>query len=115
MVLLAGCGSPQSTGPRLRITNTSSFPLDRVVVMFPNEQVTFGPIPTGETSDYQPIEHGVYGYAAYQVTFDGQTITQPVLDWMGATPLDGESFTNVLVVDPQQPQWSMVQSEVRQE
>ena len=57
----------------------------------------------------------MYGYAAYQVTFDGQMITQPVLDWMGAAPLDGDSFTYVLSVDPQQPQWSMVQSEVRQE
>ena len=116
-LLVVGCtqtpeAAAQPEGPRLRITNTSGIDLDQVVVIFPDERITFGPLAAGATSDYQPVRHGVYGYAAYEVTFDGQTINQPVLDWMGATPLQGEAFTYAVTVDPEQPRWQMVQGEV---
>jgi hypothetical protein len=119
-LVLLGCAQAppevsQPTAPQLRITNTTDVTLDQVVVIFPNERIRFGPVPAGATTDYQPVRHGVYSYAAYAVTFNGRTVNQPVLDWMGAQPLAGTAFTYELSVDPQQPDWGVIQSEVRQE
>lgn len=113
---LIGCGqaaTAQPDIPQLRIMNASEFVLERVVVIFPQERVMFGPVAAGETTAYQPVSNGVYGYAAYEMTFDGRTIKQDVLDWMGEKPLNGSAFTYVLSVDPQRPDWQIVQHEVQ--
>ena len=47
--------------------------------------------------------------------FDGRTVNQPVIDWVGERPLAGQSFTYVLSIDPQRPEYSMIRSEVRRE
>lgn len=120
--MLIGCGqaataplpnaAAQSDVPQLRITNASEFVFDRVVVFFPREQITFEAVAPGATTPYQPVQRGVYGYAAYEMTFDGRTIKQDVLDWMGEKPLPGSAFTYVLSVDPQRPDWQIVQHQV---
>jgi heat shock protein HslJ len=99
----------------LRITNGNPFPLDRVVVILPDERIDFGSLASGETSDYQEARYGVYAYAAFEVAFDGQTIEQPVVDWVGEYPLPGESFTYVLSIDPKRPFMLQIQNQVRQE
>ena len=50
----------------------------------------------------------MYRYAAYQVRVNGATVTQPVIDWVGERPMDGESFTYALDVDTGRPFHSMV-------
>jgi hypothetical protein len=111
--IAAGCTPFRFGRPQLRIANTSRFALDRLVVIFPNERIVFGPIPAGVTTAYQPAEHGVYGYAAYEGVADGRVFQQPVIDWVGEQPLAGARFTYALSVDPQRDAWSIVQAEVR--
>ena len=124
-VTLTGCGQAATTPspnaavqpdvPQLRITNASDLALDRVVVIFPKEQITFQAVAPGATTAYQSVSNGVYGYAAYEITFDGRTVKQNVLDWMGEVPMHGSAFTYVLSVDSQRPDWQIVQHEVRQD
>ena len=68
-------------------------------MLFPEDQVAFGDIAAGETSPYREVAHGVYSYAAYRLEVDGGLVTQPVIDWVGEVPMDGESFTYALLVD----------------
>jgi heat shock protein HslJ/Tol biopolymer transport system component len=100
---------------RLRVTNDSPYHLDRVVVIFSDERIAFGSLAAGETSTYRAVRRGVYGYAAYNVVVDGQTIDQPVVDWVGEQPLDGESFTYVLSIDPERPFMQQIQGEVHED
>lgn len=71
--------------------------------MFPDEQIAFGSVPAGATTEYQSGQNGVYSYAAYQATIDGERIMQGVTDWVGEQPLDGNACTCVLEIALQQP------------
>jgi hypothetical protein len=85
---------------RLRLTNQSALPLYGLLVIFPNERVDFGDIPAGATTAYKVFSRGVYRYAAYNVEVDGQKYRQPVIDWIGETPIPGAAFTYILEADP---------------
>lgn len=92
--------TPLSTSQTLRLINQSSYDLQNLEVIFPDERVAFGDVPAGSTSAYHEFPHGVYRYAAYGVEIDGKRYEQPVIDWVGESPMDGQSFTYVLDVDP---------------
>ncbi len=87
---------------RLRITNQSAVTLGDLVVIFPNERIDFGDIPAGATTGYKVFSYGVYRYAAYNIELDGQIYEQPVMDWIGETPMQGEDFTYILEADAAQ-------------
>jgi len=93
---LAGCG-PEAQ--MLRVANHSGWNISRLVVLFPDERIDFGAIPAGATSEYKPVPHGVYSYAAYEVELDGRTYRRPVMDWVGEKPMVGLAFTYVVDVD----------------
>lgn len=129
LFVLGACAAPSSaevtpprpttsstsfTPVRLRITNTSATPLDQLIVMFPNEQIDFGAIPAGATTDFQPVQGGVYSYAAYRATINRQPLTQGGSDWLGEQPLVGTRFTYVLSINLQQP-LAPISSEVQPE
>ncbi len=85
---------------KLRIINKSTFSIQRLEVWFPQDGVDFGDVLPGATTDYQVIPHGVYRYAAYVVEINGQKYEQPVVDWVGESPMNGKAFTYILDVDP---------------
>jgi hypothetical protein len=85
---------------KLRISNQSSFTIHDLYVRFPDERVEFRDVLPGVTTDYQVVSLGVYRYAAYDVVVDGQEYQQPVVDWMGESPMNGNAFTYILDVDP---------------
>ena len=84
----------------LRITNQSTLSIRRLVVRFPEDRVDFGEVAPGATTEYQAVSHGVFRYAAYDVELEGQKYQQPVIDWVGETPMNGKAFTYILDVDP---------------
>ncbi len=92
----------QSQLQRLRITNQSALTLHDLVVSFPDERIEFGDIPGGTTTEYRDVPQGVYRYAAYDVEVNGQKYQQPVVDWMGEIPMQGEAFTCLIEADPSQ-------------
>ena len=95
--------------PRLRITNNGPADLRNLTVMFPDSRIFFGEVPSGTTSEYQPAPAGVYNYAAYEFEVNGETVTQPVIDWMGESPRPGQSYTYVLSYDPSRQNMLMIE------
>lgn len=89
----------QSKLQRLRITNQSNIPLHNLVMRFPDERIEFGDVPGGTTTEYREAPQGVYRYTAYDVEVNGQEYQQPVVDWVGETPMQGENFTYIIDVD----------------
>jgi hypothetical protein len=55
------------------------------------------------------VPKGVYGYAAYRHDLNGETVTQPVIDWVGESPMEGTAFTYTLSLDPSQPALAQIQ------
>lgn len=118
-LLIVACGSsPNSTPtevltnaqtetplqPRLRILNQSNVSLTDLTVIFPKDRIEFGDVPSGAVSEYIAVPNGVYRYAAYTVTIDGRKYEQPVIDWVGETPIQGNDYTYVIDVD--RGQWT---------
>jgi len=89
---------PQNS--RLRITNNGVVDVKGLTIIFPEDRIEFGDIPAGETSEYRDVPHGVFRYAAYRLQVSGNTIEQPVIDWVGERPMDGLAFTYAIEVDP---------------
>jgi hypothetical protein len=52
----------------------------------------------------------MYGYAVYKVTVGGQTLNQPVIDWMDKEPLNSTSFTYQLLANAARPQFQQIQA-----
>jgi hypothetical protein len=110
LIFLADCSStpvrvtPNAGGatPKLRIHNSSPYPLQNLTVIFPQDHISFGNVPAWATTGYREVPHGVFAYAAYQVELEGSSVYQAVVDWMGETPLAGETFTYRILVDPAQ-------------
>jgi len=85
-----------STGPgidSLRVMNAGAEPITALTLTFPDEDVVIGDIGAGQQTQYVSVRHGVYAYASYQFTTVDSVITQGVIDWVGARPLDGARFT----------------------
>ena len=99
---------PLVTEPHLRVENVGETPIQDLVVSFPAASIamaartSFGNIASNQTTAYQPIPTGVYRYAAYEYTLDGATVHQPVVDWVGETPLAGTYFTYQISFDKTQ-------------
>ena len=98
--LLSGCNSRATDTPRLRIKNNGSVPVNNLVVLFPEDSIKFGTIAAGTTTEYKDVPNGVFSYAAYQFEIDGEVITQPVIDWVGESPMNGTLFTYIIDFDP---------------
>jgi len=101
--------TPTTAVRQLRISNTGSVDMENLVVLFPEDRIDFGAIPAGQTTEYQPVPNGVYSYAAYELTVNGEKVDLPVIDWVGAEPMPGETFTYVLELDPEAGRWEMLQ------
>jgi hypothetical protein len=85
---------PAPSGQRLRLTNAGATDILKLSVWFPdNVKVAFGDLAAGQTSDYLEIPGGVYGYAAYEYELNGEMTVQPVIDWVGESPMEGAAFT----------------------
>jgi hypothetical protein len=104
--LLAGCGS---SGTRLRIANSGATPIEGLMVLFPDEEISFGDVPGGTTTEYVVFLRGVYRYAAYRFILNGEQVTQPVIDWVGEEPMEGEAFTYVVEFNPGRPAMQAVE------
>ena len=99
-VVLSGCNLPAANAPSLRIINNGSVPIKNLVVLFPQDRIEFGDVPAGTTTEYKEASNGVFRYAAYQFEVDGQTVTEPAIDWIGENPMSGILFTYTIDYDP---------------
>lgn len=107
-VSLAGCATVPPA-QRMRITNAGTKPITNLVVLFPDQEIPFGNIPPNTTSEYKVFPKGVYAYAAYRYDVNGESVTQPVIDWVGEQPMQGNAFTYTVTYNPNGPQMQRVQ------
>ena len=101
---------------QLRITNAGSVDIMDLTVFFPGATslalatpVKFGDVPAGKTTEYRSVPRGVYRYAAYEYGIDGRSVNQPVVDWVGESPMKGARFTYQIALDPQKQPGSQIQ------
>ena len=97
--ILMGC-STEAELQRLRIRNAGTSTVKDLVVIFPEDRISFGDITPDATTVYREVPYGVYQYAAYRYESDSETMEQPVIDWVGEMPMAGNSFTYVIDFDP---------------
>lgn len=101
--LLTACDSDStpsgpSSGQQLRIVNAGPLSLHQLSALFPAEQVLFGDVHPGATSPYRAVPSGVYRYSAWRFERDGALVVQPVIDWVGEAPMEGEAFTYTITM-----------------
>jgi hypothetical protein len=100
-LLAAGCDegvAGPSTAPQLRVVNAGPASLEQLSALFPEEQVSFGDVHPGTPTTYRAVPKGVYRYAAWRFVRDGSPVLQPVIDWVGESPMDGEAFTYTIAM-----------------
>ncbi|MCG8349532.1 MAG: hypothetical protein MI924_17335, partial [Chloroflexales bacterium] len=73
-IVLVACTPPaaQPQTPRLRITNSGAQAIENLIVWFSEDQIEFGDIPAGATTEYKDAPNGIYRYAAYRLEVEGQ-------------------------------------------
>lgn len=101
LLTLAACDSSLLPGGggdvEIRIQNASSFPFQRVDVVFPEDQVSYGSIPANSTSDYRGVSRA-YRYAYIEVEIAGEELRIQPIDYVGESLLDSGRYTYVLNV-----------------
>ncbi len=108
-MVATGCASKSNAEqPCLRIRNAGSSAVEGLVVIFPEDRIEFGDVAPEATTSCKAVPHGVYRYAAYELELDGERIQQPVVDWVGETPMSGTHFTYAIALDPSAPRRNMV-------
>jgi hypothetical protein len=91
---------PSSTVSRIRVVNDSTEGLRDLDLMFPQEAVAIGDVAAGAASDYVEVARGVYNYSAFRFLRGGESVVQPVIDFVGERPLPIDDYTYLLGVDP---------------
>ena len=108
-VAMFGCGIFGPETPKLRIVNRGEQAIQKLTVFFPKDEIPFGDVPAGATTDYQDVPHGVYNAPAFQFEINGQSYNQPVIDWVGDKPMPSERFTYVLEFDSKQGRINLIE------
>jgi hypothetical protein len=93
----------------LRIHNQGVSPISSLSVIFPEDEIVFGDVPGGATTEYVPVPNGVYGYAGYRFELNGEVVIRPVIDWVGEAPIEGSAFTYTIQVDLSAPSLQTIQ------
>jgi hypothetical protein len=100
----ASCTNPFEANDgdvELRVANESSVPFDRVEVRFPGQDLDFGGVPAGTTTDYQ-LAPGAYRYGYIEVEYNGKVYTLQPIDYVGEERLSGGRYTFALdLLEPQ--------------
>jgi hypothetical protein len=99
LLALHACSAPSAPEPQLRVINGGKEPIQGLTVVFPDSEVEFGDIPAASTTTYKVVPRGVYAYAAYRYKLGRAEVTQPVRDFVGASPMGRGRFSYRLEFD----------------
>ena len=100
LIALPGCDNPLLPGGgdvRIRIANLTSFPFERVDVVFPENDVSYGAIPAHGLSDYRDVATA-YRYAYIEVQIAGEELRIQPIDYVGENALGAGKYTYALAV-----------------
>ena len=110
LILAATACADGASAARLRVTNSGAA-VEDLVVVFPSDEIDFGDVAAGATTEYRDVPHGVFRQAAFRTTVDGRERTQNVKCWVGEKPLAGAAFTYVIDVDASRTEQAVVRVE----
>jgi hypothetical protein len=97
-LLAASCALVGPAGtPAIRVANRSTQDFDRVLVNFYDQEVDYGALRAGATSEYRSTRVA-YSYARVEVRIDTTRLVIQPIDFVGETPLGGGNYTYVLTV-----------------
>ena len=98
---------------RLRLENDSTIDFNAVFVAASGPEVAFGPLVSGEVSDYEVFDV-LYRYAYVRIVVnDIEYVLQPI-DYVGESPLTSGDYTYRLnIADPDDP-WSVTLEFIRE-
>jgi hypothetical protein len=65
------------------VVNDGTEELGDLHLLFPREQVAVGDVAAGAASDYVEVPEGVFNYSAFRFLRDGESVVQPVIDFVG--------------------------------
>jgi hypothetical protein len=82
---------------QIRIQNASSFPFERVDVVFPENEVSYGSIRANSASAYRDVSKA-YRYAYIEVEVGGEELVIQPIDYVGESLLRSGRYTYVLNV-----------------
>ena len=98
---LPGCDSPllpwSSGDVEIRIQNASPFSFQRVDVVFPADEVSYGAIGANSASQYRGVSKA-YRYAYIEVDIGGEELVLQPIDYVGESLLESGRYTYVLNV-----------------
>ena len=100
VLAVPGCDNPLLPGGgdvRIRIANLTSFPFERVDVVFPENEVSYGAIPAHGLSDYHDVSTA-YRYAYIEVQIAGEELRIQPIDYVGENALGAGKYTYALAV-----------------
>lgn len=97
--IVPSVSEPSSAASRIRVVNDSANELRDLHLLFPQEEVAIGDVAPGSASGYVEVPQGVYNYSAFRFLRGGESVVQPVIDFVGETPLPVDDYTYLLGVD----------------
>jgi hypothetical protein len=83
---------------RIRIRNNSDIDFERVIVEFPSQRESYGPIAKATESDYRNVKTA-YSYAFMEVVAGGKQLVIQPIDYVGESVLGPGKFTYVLTIE----------------
>lgn len=99
--LIGGCNST-STGSgdkvMIRIQNSSPYTMEEVTVGFPEEEIHYGDIRSGEKSTYMEVIEA-YRYAYIETVVNEKELVLQPIDYVGESLLDPGLYTYELNLD----------------
>jgi hypothetical protein len=96
----AACSAVSTNaGPEIRVENASQSDFSSVRVVFPSEDVSYGALPAGATSEYESVAEA-YRYAYVEVMIGERRVVLQPIDYVGETLLGPGRYTYALDVMP---------------
>jgi hypothetical protein len=94
--VLSCADSTEPTGDiEIRIANESSFAFESVDVVFPEDSVDYGPVPSHGLSEYRRVQRA-YSYALIIVQVGGEELRIQPIDYVGTPLLEAGRYTYAL-------------------
>jgi hypothetical protein len=105
-VILIGCSNDDENGGiNIRLSNTSNYHYENVVVNTSTGRVNYGDFNPGEVSDYKSFEMA-YRYAFIELSIDGKIYTLQPVDYVGEKPLEAGNYTYEIEANDSQDQFT---------
>lgn len=80
---------------KIRLNNVSEFNMDSVLVIFPEDEINYGNLLAGKSSEYRMVNKA-YRYAYIQVKINGGLCVLQPIDYMGESLLKPGNYTYIL-------------------